>query len=179
MISTWTTFTTKKRDRGRETTISMREVIVIRRAQIPGPSSQAKWSWLVFLDVPILGEQGSKSSVSGLLEPWIIQHARRKTYRAKVFTSLSSVIRERSGVINSKVLLFEHRENLLKISEISQIMLLPSSGVIYQFLLRFQIFNLQNIFKESEAVKPLPPNYPIVVKSSSRFFFSWHQNFRC
>ena len=38
----WTTFTTKRRERGRETTMSISDPIVMMRAQIPGPSSQTE-----------------------------------------------------------------------------------------------------------------------------------------
>ena len=38
----WTTFTTNRRESGRETTMSISDPIVMMRAQIPGPSSQTE-----------------------------------------------------------------------------------------------------------------------------------------
>ena len=42
MRITWTTLTTTKRERGRETMMRKREKIVSRREHTPGPSSQAE-----------------------------------------------------------------------------------------------------------------------------------------
>ena len=42
MRITWTTLTTTKRERGRETMMRKREKIVRRREHTPGPSSQAE-----------------------------------------------------------------------------------------------------------------------------------------
>ena len=42
MTITWTTLTTTKRERGRETMMRKREKTVRRREHTPGPSSQAE-----------------------------------------------------------------------------------------------------------------------------------------